>query len=407
MPIRLLFLLGCFSFLGVPSSFAQVDFPHEDLLINGKRAECEIELEKQLAQNPTDDNARFALGIVQFFGSIEAQAQAMHRYGFRNEFPVPIFRIPIPLNRDGQPVSYQDVKNSLRAMRDNLAKADKTLAAIQSDDVKIRSKVFLYSLDLNGNGKSDTGETVNAIATTVALGRTGIVERRKVVIHFDKADVHWLRGYCNLLMAFSEFLLSYDQQEMWEVVARHFFADPKMKNKFLEDEGNFGQWDGRRLIDYVAAIHQSRFKLVDPDGMKRVREHLLVTIEQSRIMWECIESESDDDLEWIPSPSQKSAVTNIRFSDEMVAAWREFLKEAEAILNGEMLIIFWRGKDETVGVDFKQFFVEPRDFDVILWIQGTGAVPYLKKGNVSKPETWARFNQIFRGNFIGFATWIN
>jgi hypothetical protein len=52
-------------------------------------------------------------------------------------------------------------------------------------------------------------------------------------------------------------------------------------------------------------------------------------------------------------------------------------------------------------------FTQPKDFDLVLWVQGSGAVPYLENGDVTSPETWAEFQRVFGGRFIGFAFWIN
>jgi hypothetical protein len=58
-------------------------------------------------------------------------------------------------------------------------------------------------------------------------------------------------------------------------------------------------------------------------------------------------------------------------------------------------------------VNLRRVFTEPRPFDLVLWVQGTAAAPYLENGPLTKPETWSRFQNIFRGEFIGFALWFN
>ena len=84
---------------------------------------------------------------------------------------------------------------------------------------------------------------------------------------------------------------------------------------------------------------------------------------------------------------------------------RRFINEL--VLEGKRLIPFWRGKSDTLGVNLKQVFYEPRPLDLVLWVNGAAALPYLEEGELSQPEVWARFNRIFRGEFIGFAIWIN
>jgi len=196
---------------------------------------------------------------------------------------------------------------------------------------------------------------------------------------------------------------------MWEVAAHRVFENPVLENEFLREEVDIkkSSFNYEMIIDFIAAIHQSKLKLVDADRMKSAREHMLTTIQQSRTMWVEIQKETDNDAEWIPSSTQKSAVSRVRFTKEMITSWGEFLDESEKILNGELLAIFWRGADKTRGVNIKRFFTEPQDLDVVLWLQGVGAKPYIEHGEVSKPETWTRFQRVFGGNFLGFATWVN
>jgi hypothetical protein len=52
-------------------------------------------------------------------------------------------------------------------------------------------------------------------------------------------------------------------------------------------------------------------------------------------------------------------------------------------------------------------FTNPRPFDLVLWVQGTAALPYLEAGEQTSPETWERFQRIFRGEFVGVAIWVN
>jgi hypothetical protein len=75
-------------------------------------------------------------------------------------------------------------------------------------------------------------------------------------------------------------------------------------------------------------------------------------------------------------------------------------------LQGKKLIPFWRGDDQR-GVNLRKVFTEPTTFDLVMWIQGTAAAPYLQEGPLSTPDTWQRFNQMFNGQFVGFAIWFN
>src|SRR5262245_13535826 len=123
-------------------------------------------------------------------------------------------------------------------------------------------------------------------------------------------------------------------------------------------------------------------------------------------MWKLAMAETDDDHEWIPNPKQHSVIPEVRVTLEMVDQWQAFLDEADAILAGKKLIPFWRGAGD-LGVNVRRVFLEPKRFDLVLWVQGSAAAPYLEKGPVTKRETWERLMRVFEGNFIGFAFWFN
>ncbi len=94
------------------------------------------------------------------------------------------------------------------------------------------------------------------------------------------------------------------------------------------------------------------------------------------------------------------------------------LDEMEAILQGKKLIPYWREyhrswtggsviPEKGLGINFKKFFSEPQDFDLILTMQGTNMEPYLEVGSLSTPRAWSRMTGVFRGQFFGFAVWFN
>jgi hypothetical protein len=99
-------------------------------------------------------------------------------------------------------------------------------------------------------------------------------------------------------------------------------------------------------------------------------------------------------------------IPNLSFNQEQVAGWQKFLDEAEAILQGKKLIPFWRNGFKE-GVNLRRVFLEPRPFDLVLWLQGTAAFPYLETGGQTSPETWRQFQQLFRGEFVGVVVWVN
>jgi hypothetical protein len=114
---------------------------------------------------------------------------------------------------------------------------------------------------------------------------------------------------------------------------------------------------------------------------------------------------TSDDQEWIPCPKPRGAI-GLPVTQEMVDQWNVALNETESILQGKKLLPFWRGT-KARGLNLRKAFLEPRTLDVILWIQGTAAAPYLEEGELTQPDTWEKIDQAFRGQFLSFGLWFN
>ena len=230
---------------------------------------------------------------------------------------------------------------------------------------------------------------------------------------FDRADVEWLRGYTHLIRTMTEVIQAYDQSELWEVFAHRIFKNPKIKSDFLLEEvaarGNekIHWWDTQFIMDSIAGIHNMRFPLKDASRVKKAEQHFRAGMAHSRKMWVLIEAETDNRNEWLPSPQQESAITKARITEARLETWLDFLDETEAILDGEILIPFWRGTNAKRGLNLKKFFDNPSDIDVVLWAHGIAATDYLEEGDISMPATWQRFQEVFHGDLFGFAAWIN
>ena len=96
----------------------------------------------------------------------------------------------------------------------------------------------------------------------------------------------------------------------------------------------------------------------------------------------------------------------MRVTQPMVDHWLRFLQEADDLLAGKRLAPFWRTNDGR-GVNLKRAFTEPTEFDLVLWVQGTAATPYLEKGELTRPEVWQSIQAAFGGDFFTFMAWFN
>ncbi len=116
-------------------------------------------------------------------------------------------------------------------------------------------------------------------------------------------------------------------------------------------------------------------------------------VRESRISWQHIESEKDDDHEWIPNPTQTGEI-QVRVSRELITGWHRVLDEIEALLNGKKLVPYWRlygnrtsngtwaTPSEGKGINLYKVFHDPIEFDLVLFVQGTALERYLEDGRV-------------------------
>jgi hypothetical protein len=386
----------------------------EKYLISGDLEGGQKVLSGMLKVHPNDDQARFGLGTIQFVRAVERLVQGFYKHGLEPDVSggmTPFARLPVPANPHPEPISYGDLRAMFEEFIGNLAKAEATLALIKDDAVSLPIHFGLVRLDINGDGKATEDETLwklyarlNAQAERDKVNATDAAGFR---IAFDRGDVAWLRGYCHLLMTLSEVYLAHDAKTLFEHTAHLFFVKPTTPFPFLKNkpQGVHGL-DAALIGDVAAFIHLLNFRMKEPARMRSALEHLEAMVALSREAWKSYLAETDDDHEWIPNPKQDTVMPGGKVTGEMVKGWLDFLDEAEAILAGKKLVPYWRAA-ENKGVNLRRVFTEPRDMDVILWIQGTAAMTYLEDGPVTQPEVWTRLWRVFRGEFIGFAIWFN
>lgn len=368
--------------------------------------------------NPNDHSARFGLGVLQFLRAVEQLGQSQHRYGLLHERAgqIPFLRLPTPKNQDPEQISYAECRAIFARLAADLQVAEATLAQVDTADVKLPLYFGRIRLDLDGDGEASAEETFWRI---FALFHRGVDASagEKFRIALDGGDVHWLRGYCHLLMAFCDMILAHDWQELFERCGHLVYPRAESPHTFLAEEDTSAdmEFEFRLIADTVAFVHLINFDVIEPDRMRSAHQHLLSMIGQSRASWQRILAETDDDDEWLPNPNQQGVIPNVRIRRDMIDGWHELLDELEAVLRGRKLIPFWRGYRERFeevlsqsrGVNLQRVFTQPRRFDLVMWVSGTAATPYLEEGQLAGLETWNRLMRIFGGEFFGFAIWFN
>lgn len=383
-----------------------------EALTKGQWDEADQELSRRIAADAGNDEARFGLAMVRFARAIEKFGRHQYRHGL-NPDPVaemPLMRFPLPHNPKPELLTYETQRAALQALLDDLAQVDKTLAGMQGKDVKIVLDLEKVRLDFApGTGDAGTKTLMNLIRAINPAIRFSFVPETAAAafeVAFDNADVIWLRGYCHLLSAGLEFVLAHDWRDTFNMGGSLFYPSLTAnvgRSPLATGPGNSNMEN--RIADAVALIHQIRWPVAEAERLKQTREHLKQVVALSRRNWQIILAETDDDREWIPSPAQKNAaLPTMTISAERVAAWMNALDAFDAVLDGRKLIPHWRTEK---GINMKRALEEPRTFDLVLWVTGHAAIPYLEDGPVLTSQEFAMWQRVFGGDFLLFAVYFN
>lgn len=399
-----------------------------DILYQGRLAQGEIELQAKLAANTKGEALRASLGIVQFIKAVEELSQDYYRFGMEPQRGIAIGNMLVQRtsNPNPEPISYTDARGILERFEQRLTKAEKTLSEFSFSGIKLPIDVTRIYLDLNNDGEMTGNVPLWSIISVGALGNpnTATISGNSVTIAFDDADILWLRGYIHVMLGTVNMALAHDWKDAFERTAHLFFSKPKSSFPFLLAEGEQRNWSINQIADVIAFIHVINFEVIEPKRMAAALGHFEQVIALSRTTWKWIREETDNDREWLPGPTQNSVVLADRVGGPLGANWEKVLDRTELVLQGKELIPFWRGYaggnalvffnnssnmkfHPELGVNLRKVFTQPKRFDLVLWIQGTGAAPFLEKGNTIDLQAWQDLSQSFGGRLPFFSFWIN
>jgi hypothetical protein len=382
-------------------------------LETGQIAVGERAMAAQLSADPSNNEARFGLGLILFARAIERYGQSQYRYGLRapHSMNIPLLRFPVPINPAPEELTYEKQRDALKAMLEDLANVEATLAPMSDSRVKIVLDLNAIKFDLRGDGKPDDSEKLSSILASLRMTPADSADKPEPFdVAFDNADALWLRGYTHLLSASIEFVLAYDWHLTFERAGQLFYPRispaPLAKaapSPTLQSGGFFG--DDVQIADLIALIHEIRWPVAEPARLQSAHAHLKQVIALNRRMWKAILARTDDDRVWIPGPQQKHGViASMPVSQEQLDAWLKALDEFDAVLDGKKLLPHWRFAQ---GVNLKKVFFDPRPFDLVLWVTGHAAAPYLEDGPILAGAEWQNWQHIFNDNFPGYAFWFN
>lgn len=426
MKNQTLIVAGVVSFLGAHASAITQDEINEAFALQQQGATLS-QVRESLDSHAPDDARAFALGAVDFLLSVEGLIQDAHLHGFLGTlnqargFAGPRAQFLAWFGNDAPAkTTNADLHASVASFTDSLASAEETLSAVDGD--------FTCAIDLNairfdidGDGETTSAESLRGLFNLLPpSGRwengDWVSERlvpEDLVVAFDRGDAPWLRGYCHLLMAQSKWFLAHDSEELFNRTGHIFFPEADIEFDYLPGS----TWSLERLTgmptpapfdftDVLVFFGNMRLPMKEPELMSEALGHLRASVTLGKEMWSHYDRETDDDREWIPNPKQTAAFGEVEVDAQMRDAWLLFLDEADDVLHGRKVLRFWRG-DGTRGIDVVKLFEEPQDFDLLYWIQGSAAAPYLREGEFTSPGTWAQLEAVFNRRVFRFAFWFN
>ena len=360
-------------------------------------------------QSPTDAD-RFALGGVRFLRAVEGALQLRWKTGLSEQLSMlPFLRLPIPENPDAPALAPATIATLFTDVNVGMDSARAPLAEIPATaDFGVEITLSDLWFDINANAVRDKGEDMLSVAGPMIMGWAW-ADRDPAIpaptIRFDGADAAWLSAYTHLLGGISDTILAYDPTTP---ITRTTDARAAMASfGQLTPDPFFGMGGGASLdaVDYISIVLATLNQSPDKVRMASAQSHFLAMVTDNRRFWAEVVLETDNEKEWLPNDSQKSAM-GIELPPGTGPMWLGVLSDFEALLKGEKLVPFWRITGPA-GVDVSAMFTDPRPIDLISWVQGEGAVPYLKQGDLISPANWQAFEQVISGQAMLFTLFLN
>jgi hypothetical protein len=343
---------------------------------------------------------RFALGGVLFLGAIERGLQTRWQAGLSDGLAMmsdfPLLRLPIPENPAPEPFDPATVETLFSTMSDDLSGAIDALDPItDTDAVAVTINTADLWFDINMNAMRDPGEDWSDVVG-LALGGGFGPELPDLTIRFDTADAAWLSAYAHLLSSISTAVLALSPTETIANVIAARDAMETLSPNFTNPLSEYWLSDADKIADLAAIFIGAIEQRPDPALTAALRDHLLAMVADNRTVWRRVALEQDNDAEWIPNKRQTS-VLPIVFPADTGARWLAVLSDAEAMLNGDLLIPHWRLAPDA-GINLARLLADPPELDIIGIIQGQTLVPYMEQGRRIDARNLMMFDQLVAGD---------
>ena len=375
---------------------AAPDLAWQDILAEQGLAATEVYLADQAGTADKD----FLLGGIQFLRASESIMQVRYQNSSTPLALLPGMRNALPANPDAV-FDPAFLETAMTEALEHLARAEASLERATGHELAVEFPLDAIWFDVNANGTREGWESGLAVMADLNASPTPDFDG---LIRFDAADAHWLKAYVHVMSGMAEMTLATDPTPAIRTVyesRREMDALGQVEGMFLDNE----------TIDTIAAVLLTLRGTPDRSRTQAAHAHFKTMIAENRAFWAAVMEETDNDREWLPNPQQSSAF-GVVVDEEMAAGWQAVLAEIEAVLNGDALVPYWRlantfGAETGVGVNVAKFLQDPGDMDIILWLHGAGAAPYLERGKLAQLDAWERFARMTGGDSLMFAAWFN
>lgn len=359
----------------------------------------------------SDDPADlFVLGGVRFLQAVEQSFQKRYAMGL-NEVagPLPVLRIGLPPNPSPEPFDTALVEMVFSDLTTGMEGARAALAQIGDRDFAADIDLGAIWFDINANGTADRGEGIFEVAFATAgmmvrpPAQAGDTSPEPDMVRFDRADADWLLAYTHLLSGIGEVVLGFNPTETVTTVLGAEADIQALRGPGYRSGMPIAGMDREMtlLAAYLATIETQP----NAENGRAALAHFLAMVAANRNFWTRVAAETDNVDEWIPNDAQDHAF-GMDFPNGVGATWQAVLADAEAALKGELLVPYWRIGPEA-GLNLNRLFSEPPAFNLIGWIHGYDAVPYMEKGPVMNSASWRAFEQMVSGDGVFFALILN
>ncbi|MDZ4087009.1 MAG: hypothetical protein U1E69_09415 [Tabrizicola sp.] len=346
----------------------------------------------------------FAIGGLHFLGAVERALQLQWRTGADqvagnagDTLGLPFLRLPVPPNPAPEPFNGALITQLFTHIDADMAAARTALATLPQDEEFGLELTFSdLWFDVNLNGTREPEEDALTILGPQLLGwewQAPDPAAPPLTIRFDTADAAWLTAYTHVMSGVANTVLAFDPATSIDrvIASRTALKVAQPSSDDFNFDASFGQF-----LDAFAMLEGAVNQQPDATRAKAAKDHFLAMIAENRRFWSLVAVEADNDREWVPNDKQTSAL-GFTLPPGTGDTWLGVLADGEALLQGRLLLPYWRGTDGQ-GINLGRMFDDPAPISITGWLQGWAAVPYLEQGPVITPTSLRQFDGLMGGN---------